>query len=276
MNLEQFPGVNAGYVLELYERYRQDPESVDPATRKAFEGWTPRERAPAAGPPAAPVEADCRSSSAPPTWPSRSAATAISPRASIRWDRRRSATRRCRPRAHGITDERPEAAAGVARRRSGRRSVGQRLRGHREAAPRLLLDDRLRLRAGVRAGRARVAAARRRVGPVPAADGREQRRGAARSHHAGRGVRALPAPHVSRARRASRSKGSTCSCRSSTRSSAAPPTAASGTRMLGMAHRGRLNVLAHVLQKPYAQILAEFKDPVQRTRCGSTWAGWAT
>ena len=29
-----------------------------------------------------------------------------------------------------------------------------------------------------------------------------------------------------------------------------------------MAHRGRLNVLAHILQKPYAQILAEFKDPV--------------
>ena len=29
-----------------------------------------------------------------------------------------------------------------------------------------------------------------------------------------------------------------------------------------MAHRGRLNVLAHVLNKPYAQILAEFKDPV--------------
>jgi 2-oxoglutarate dehydrogenase E1 component len=31
---------------------------------------------------------------------------------------------------------------------------------------------------------------------------------------------------------------------------------------LGMAHRGRLNVMAHVLNKPYAQILAEFKDPV--------------
>jgi 2-oxoglutarate dehydrogenase E1 component len=29
-----------------------------------------------------------------------------------------------------------------------------------------------------------------------------------------------------------------------------------------MAHRGRLNVMAHVLNKPYAQILAEFKDPV--------------
>jgi 2-oxoglutarate dehydrogenase E1 component len=33
------------------------------------------------------------------------------------------------------------------------------------------------------------------------------------------------------------------------------------TIMLGMAHRGRLNVLAHILNKPYAQILAEFKDP---------------
>jgi 2-oxoglutarate dehydrogenase E1 component len=33
--------------------------------------------------------------------------------------------------------------------------------------------------------------------------------------------------------------------------------------LIGMAHRGRLNVLAHVLNKPYAQILAEFKDPAR-------------
>ncbi len=32
--------------------------------------------------------------------------------------------------------------------------------------------------------------------------------------------------------------------------------------LLGMAHRGRLNVLAHILDKPYKQILAEFKDPL--------------
>ena len=36
--------------------------------------------------------------------------------------------------------------------------------------------------------------------------------------------------------------------------------------LIGMAHRGRLNVMAHVLNKPYAQILAEFKDPVSSKR----------
>ena len=43
--------------------------------------------------------------------------------------------------------------------------------------------------------------------------------------------------------------------------------------LIGMAHRGRLNVLAHILQKPYEQILAEFKDPKGRS---STWdeIGW--
>ena len=50
-----------------------------------------------------------------------------------------------------------------------------------------------------------------------------------------------------------------------------------GTRhmMLGMAHRGRLNVLAHTLNKPYNQILAEFKDPiaVQRLRLDLGWMG---
>ena len=48
MKLDQFAGVNAAYVFELYDRYRQDPDSVDAATRKAFENWTPTETAPAA------------------------------------------------------------------------------------------------------------------------------------------------------------------------------------------------------------------------------------
>lgn len=43
--------------------------------------------------------------------------------------------------------------------------------------------------------------------------------------------------------------------------------------LIGMAHRGRLNVLAHVLEKPYAQILAEFKDPVRAEFVGNS-KGW--
>jgi 2-oxoglutarate dehydrogenase E1 component len=57
MNLEQFAGVNAAYVLELYERYRQNPESVDPETRKAFESWTPES---SSAPPAAAAGVDIR------------------------------------------------------------------------------------------------------------------------------------------------------------------------------------------------------------------------
>jgi 2-oxoglutarate dehydrogenase E1 component len=37
----RFHGPNAAYVLELYERYQQNPESVDAATRAYFEQWRP-------------------------------------------------------------------------------------------------------------------------------------------------------------------------------------------------------------------------------------------
>jgi 2-oxoglutarate dehydrogenase E1 component len=42
-----------------------------------------------------------------------------------------------------------------------------------------------------------------------------------------------------------------------------------------MAHRGRLNVLAHILDKPYSEILAEFKDPIHRdaVRLDVGWRG---
>ena len=60
-------------------------------------------------------------------------------------------------------------------------------------------------------------------------------------------------------RSASRSRASTCWCRCSiSRSSAA---AESGARdvVIGMAHRGRLNVLAHTIGRPYETIFAEFE-----------------
>src|SRR5579859_4817601 len=61
-DIDSFYGPNAGYVLELYERYRQNPASVDPDTRAIFESWpplsldTPSSPLPAAQP-AAPVPA---------------------------------------------------------------------------------------------------------------------------------------------------------------------------------------------------------------------------
>src|SRR5919112_3953298 len=36
-----FTGLNRGYVLELYERFRRDPSSVDDETRALFERWAP-------------------------------------------------------------------------------------------------------------------------------------------------------------------------------------------------------------------------------------------
>jgi 2-oxoglutarate dehydrogenase E1 component len=42
-NLQTFHGPNAGYVLELYERYLNDPASVDAVTRAVFEHWAPQQ-----------------------------------------------------------------------------------------------------------------------------------------------------------------------------------------------------------------------------------------
>jgi 2-oxoglutarate dehydrogenase E1 component len=47
MNLETFYGPNAGYVLDLYERYKQNPASVDEATRNLFATWAPDRQEPA-------------------------------------------------------------------------------------------------------------------------------------------------------------------------------------------------------------------------------------
>lgn len=41
LNWKDFHGPNAGYILDLYERYQHDPEAVDGETRAFFQQWAP-------------------------------------------------------------------------------------------------------------------------------------------------------------------------------------------------------------------------------------------
>ncbi len=47
------------------------------------------------------------------------------------------------------------------------------------------------------------------------------------------------------------------------------------TIAIGMAHRGRLNILTHIMEKPYEQIMAEFKDPLHVLEYQDA-IGWTT
>jgi len=40
-NLKEFHGTNAAYILDLYDRYIEDPGSVDPETKTLFDHWKP-------------------------------------------------------------------------------------------------------------------------------------------------------------------------------------------------------------------------------------------
>ena len=146
--------------------------------------------------PAPPGAFRSRRSSAPSTWRSRSGATATSPPSSIRSAAvRRSAIRRFWPRPTAS----PTTICAACRRTSSpvRSTASTTAYDAIEALRRIyLLDDRLRLRARVRARGARVAAAGGRAGTVPRAGRSDRSRRAARPAVAGRGVRALPPPHV--------------------------------------------------------------------------------
>ena len=272
MNLEQFAGVNAGYVFELYERFRQDPSSVDPATRTAFESWTPSEP------------------SATPLSTSDAGGTnlhAVVGAANLVQSIRRYGHLAARvdplestppgdptlsPATHGITDADlkglpawlvggPVAAtsANAFEAIEGLRRIYCSTIGF-DYSHVFVPAERAWLREAAESGsfRPRVDPANAdalldRITQIEVFENFLHRSFPGKTRFSIEGLDML-VPMLDEIIQG---------------------VAAQGVRhtLLGMAHRGRLNVLAHVLQKPYAQILAEFKDPVN----ARTWRidlGW--
>ncbi|HXH24327.1 MAG TPA: 2-oxoglutarate dehydrogenase E1 component [Vicinamibacterales bacterium] len=270
MDIGPFTGVNAGYVIELYERYRQNPDSVDPATRRVFESW-------------APVEAAAAEAAPPPNL------HVVVGAANLVESIRRYGHLAARldplgsepigdpslsPRAHGITDDDlkrlPAALVGgpVAETSANAYEAVEKLRrvycsttGF-DYAHVFVPEEREWLRHAAESGRflppmdpQSCEAVLDRITQVEVFERFLHRTFPGKTRFSIEGLDML-VPILDEI---------ICGA------------ADSGTRhtIIGMAHRGRLNVLAHVLQKPYAQILAEFKDPVaaQTPRVDLGWMG---
>ncbi len=274
MNLEQFAGVNAAYVLELYERYRQDPASVDAVTRQAFESWSPAGDAAGAG--------DGMGSAAVDTRIIVGAANLVE---SIRRYGHLAAQLdplgsapigdpSLSPRAHGLTDDDlrrlPASLVGgpVAETSANAFEAIEKLRrvycstSGFDIAHVFVPEERAWLRHAAESGRF-----------LPPMDAASSEALLDRSTQVEVFERFLQRTFPGKTRFSVEGLDMLVPVLDEIICGAAD----SGTRhaVIGMAHRGRLNVLAHVLQKPYAQILAEFKDPVARQmlRMDLGWMG---
>ena len=273
---EEFQGVNAGYLAELYDRYRIDPASVDATTREFFATWTPPPEPTSAGRAGSRVPVDAPASmravvgavnladSHPPVRSSRGSARP--PRAACR-----SATRRSIPATYGVTATtwRP-----CPRRWSAGR-LAERARNALEAIAALRIvycsttgydfaqvfvpEEREWLRHAVETGRFRP--------PMDA----HRRGGAARSHQRRSRPSSASCTARSRARRASRSKASTCCV--PILDEVIDGGNDGGLRHVADRHGASrpLNVLAHVLGKPTRR-----SWPSSRTRCRRTTATAST
>jgi 2-oxoglutarate dehydrogenase E1 component len=271
MQFEQFSGLNAGYVLELYEKYRQNPESVDPATRRAFEAWTPPPAAApgAAGAPAIDIHVIVGAANlAESIRRYGHLAARIDPLGSTP-----PGDPTLSPRAHGISDDDlrrlPAALVGghVAETSGSAYEAIEKLRrvycsttGF-DYAHVFVPEERQWLREAAESGRFLPPMDRKsavalldRITQVEVFERFLHRTFPGKTRFSVEGVDLL-VPILDE-----------IICGAADR----------GVRhtIIGMAHRGRLNVLAHILQKPYQQILAEFKDPIgAAARINLGWMG---
>jgi 2-oxoglutarate dehydrogenase E1 component len=268
---QDFAGLNRGYVLELYEKYRKDPFSVDPDTRALFETWTPpADEAPA-------IEAA--------VLPVQKIVGAVNLAESIRRYGHLAAPLDplgSRPHGdpsllgetHGVTDQDlrnlpahliagplcGEATTALEAIESLRRIYCS-TAGY-DFAHVFVPDEREWLRQAVECGRFRAPADP--IDPIALLDRLTEVEAFERFLH-----RTFPGK--------TRFSIEGLDILVPVLDEVIGEAAEGGIRniLIGMAHRGRLNVMAHVLNKPYAQILAEFKDPVSSRsfREDMAWTG---
>jgi 2-oxoglutarate dehydrogenase E1 component len=269
---QDFQGVNAGYVAELYERYREDPSAVDPATRAAFERLAPPREGPAAPPEGAAAPA------------LRVVVGAVNLAESIRKYGHLAAQLdplgtpptgdpSLDPATHGITEDDlralpaslvggplAEGAAHAAEAIARLRQVYCARVGY-DYAHIFVPEEREWLRHAAEAGVFRPPLDP--IDPYELLDRITQVEVFEQFLH-----RTFPGK--------TRFSIEGLDMMVPILDEIVADAAERGVHhvLIGMAHRGRLNVLAHVLQKPYAQILAEFKDPVRKRTAYRIDLGW--
>jgi 2-oxoglutarate dehydrogenase E1 component len=278
LDWRDFQGINAGYAEELYERFLSSPDSVDPATREFFRrsGPPPAPPAAAAAKPSQGVRADANASSV--------VVGAVNLATSIRRYGHLAATidpLGQRPigdpslelSTHGVTEGDLRAlpagliSGSVAAGLGSMWDVVERLRalycsttGY-QFAQIFVPEERRWLREAVETGRFRPPAdpidplaLLERLTQVEAFERFLQRTFPGKTRFSIEGLDML-VPILDEV---------------------IGEAAEAGLRraFIGMAHRGRLNIMAHVLGKPYEHILAEFKDPGRPPLInGMRWSG---
>jgi len=269
---EGFSGINRGYVLELYERFRKDPSSVDPESRAIFEQWTP----PADSAEPADASADV---------PARTAVAAVNLAQSIRRYGHLAAQLdplgskppgdpTLLPETHGLTEDDlrrvpsslissplNDQASNMQELVAAFRRVYCSTTGY-DYAQVFVPAERDWLRQAAEDGRFREPADH--IDPVALLDRLTQVEAFERFLH-----RTFPG----KTRFSIEGLDVLVPILDEVIGEAGE--AGIGSILVGMAHRGRLNVMAHVLCKPYEQILAEFKDPVssRNFREDMAWTG---
>ncbi len=268
---QEFAGLNRGYVLELYERYRQDPSSVDADTRALFDTWTP------------PVEAQAAVVEV--GLPLQKIVGAVTLADSIRryghlaaqldpLGSRPNGDPSLLPDTHGVTDDdlrslpaslidgpAAEGAANAYEAIAALRRIYCSTVGY-DYSHVFVPEERAWLRQAAELGRFRAPADP--IDPVALLDRLTQVEAFERFLH-----RTFPGK--------TRFSIEGLDMLVPVLDEVIGDSAENGIRniLIGMAHRGRLNVMAHVLNKPYAQILAEFKDPLlsKNFREDMAWTG---